>query len=151
MARGTLVLTVGVVVLGGVAAGSLVVSDTDYVHSLDATDATFNASEDGNLYYANLSERGQTVVDRTIERREYVVDDESETVAEFTYTTDHTNLGTGWYVIQRDGRTYAITTHRDTPGMLGGLLTLYVFTPLTLLGLALCVSGVLLRLRAIGD
>jgi hypothetical protein len=147
MDRGTAVLAIGAVMLVGAAAGGLVVSDTDYVHRLYSTNATFNASEDGHFRYANLSSRGQTAVDRTIERDQYVIDDESETVPEFEYPTDEIQLGTGWYVIQRDGQAYEITTIRDRSHLLDGLLTMFVIPALALLGVALCVSGVLLRLR----
>jgi hypothetical protein len=150
MDRATLVLAIGAVMLVGAAVGGPLVSDSDYVHRLYSTNTTFNASEPGHYRYANLSSRGQNVVDRTIERDQYAVDDESETVPEFEYPTDEIQFGTGRYVIQRDGRAYEITTIRDRSRLLGGLLTLFVFPALALLRIAFCVSGVLLRLRNAG-
>ncbi|SDE87984.1 hypothetical protein [Halorientalis regularis] len=139
--RGMAVLAIGAVMLVGAAGGGFVVFDSEYVHDLQNDAAVFDASTEGHLQYANLSERGQTAVDRTIERGEYVVEDESETAPEFMYIDD----GVGRYVIQRDGRAYEITTHREGPGM--GLLwfpAMFVLLPLGMAGAAFVVAGIIL-------
>jgi len=141
--RGTLMVAVGAILIVGVVVAGFVVFDSDYVHELENDSATFDASKEGHLRYANLSERGQTAVDRTIERGEYVVESESETAPEFEYTTDYQHLGTGWYVVQRDGRAYEITTSREGPGMgLGPLvISAVVLLPLAMIGSALLAFG----------
>jgi len=124
---------------------------TTSTNSNDST--TFVASTEGHLRYANLSTRGQTAVDRTIERGEYVVESESETAPEFEYTTDGTTLGMGWYVIQRDGRAYEITTSRDGPGMeLSPLVvSAVVLLPLAMIGSALLAFGASRRRNGTAD
>jgi len=141
--RGSWMVAVGTVLVVGAVAGGFVVFDSDYVHELENDSAAFDASTEGHLRYGNLSERGQTAVDRTIERGEYIVDREGETAPEFEYTTDGATLGMGWYVIQRDGRAYEITTSRDGSGM--GLsplvISAVVLLPLAMIGSALLAFG----------
>ncbi len=149
--RGRLMLSVGAVLIVAVAAGGFVPWDTDFIHREEPASDEFNASQEGHLHYENLSDRGRTIVDRTIERGEYAVEDESETVPEFEYPNHEIQYGTGWYVIQRDGRAYEITTTSDRSSLFSGLLTIFVFPLLALLGIALCVSGVLLRFRPEAD
>ncbi|AQL42825.1 hypothetical protein BV210_08920 [Halorientalis sp. IM1011] len=141
--RGTWMVAVGAILIVGVVIGGFAVFDSDYVHELENDSAAFNASKEGHLRYANLSERGQTAVERTIQHGEYVVDSESETAPEFEYTTDGATLGRGWYVVQREGRAYEITTSRDGPGMgLGPLvISAVVLLPLAMIGSALLAFG----------
>ncbi|RXK50464.1 hypothetical protein [Halorientalis pallida] len=139
--RGTWLVAVGAVMLAGAAGGGFVVFDSDYVHELQNDSAAFDASKEGHLHYANLSERGQEVVDRTIERGEYIVEREGETAPEFMYIDD----GVGRYIIQRNGRAYEITTHREGPGM--GLLwvpAMFILLPLGMAGAACVVAGIIL-------
>ncbi|SEN62259.1 hypothetical protein SAMN05216388_100448 [Halorientalis persicus] len=139
--RGTWLVAVGILMLAVAAVGGFVVFDSDYVHELQNDSAAFDASTEGHLHYANLSERGQEAVDRTIERGEYVVESEAETAPEFMYIDD----GDGRYVVQRDGRAYEITTHREGPGM--GLLwfpAMLLLLPLGMAGAACIVAGITL-------
>ena len=141
LGRGTWLVAVGALMFAGAAAGGFVVFDSEYVHELQNDSAAFNASKEGHLRYANLSERGQTAVDRTIERGEYVVEREDETAPEFMYLDD----GDGWYIVQRNGRAYEITTHREGPGM--GLLwfpAMLLLLPLGMAGAACVVAGIIL-------
>ena len=139
--RGTSLVFIGAVMFAVAAVGGFVVFDSEYVHELQNDSAAFDASTEGHLHYANLSERGQTAVDRTIERGVYVVEREDETAPEFMYIDD----GVGRYVVQRTDGAYEITTHREGPGM--GLLWLpamFVLPPLGMAGTALVVAGIIL-------
>ncbi|SEN62318.1 hypothetical protein SAMN05216388_100449 [Halorientalis persicus] len=141
LGRGRLMVFVGVVLIVAVAAGGFVLWDTDFVHRGEPASDEFNASQKGHLRYANLSERGRTIVDRTVERGEYVVESEGETAPDFRYTTDHSGPGIGWYLVQRDGRVHEITTYRDSPGFVAPVLTMVVLFPLAMLGSALLAFG----------
>jgi hypothetical protein len=125
---------------------SLPSQDTDYVHYTTDGYEEFDASKPGHVWYENLSDRGQTIVNRTVERGRFVVDDESGTAPELPYPSDTRNLT----YLNRSGSVYAIGTCTDAPGLPATIRTMYITGPLVLVGLALCVSGVLLRLRNTG-
>jgi len=138
--RGAALILVGLLLVGG-GVWSLPSQDTDYVHHTTDGYEEFNTSEPGHYRYENLSDRGQVIVDRTVERLRYVVDDESETAPEFPYPTDTTNVT----YVNRSGEVYAIGTYTDSPGLPATIRTMYVTGPLVLIGLGLCIYGVLRR------
>ncbi|WP_136717102.1 hypothetical protein [Halorientalis salina] len=143
--RSRLFLVLGTVLLLGSAWGGYQVWDVDYTHSLrDDEDVTFNASRMGHVSYENLSDHDQQVIDRTITRGKYTVETEDATVSRFTYTTDSSHLGSGWYVVQRHGQNYTILTHKNTPGLSGVLFTPVLFA-VGIVGLLLCILGILFR------
>jgi hypothetical protein len=141
--RSTVAMGIGALLLVGAVVGGFCVFDSEYVHELETESAAFNASKDGHLRYANLSVRGQEIVDKTVERGTYVVESDDQTAPEFEYTTDYAQFGTGMYVIQHDDQAYEITTSRDGPGMgLGAsVLSAVVLLPLAIVGSALLAFG----------
>ncbi len=73
--------------LVGAVVGGFLVFDTEYVHELENESAAFNPSKEGHLRNANLSVRGQEVVDETVDHGTYVVGSDDQTAPEFEYTT----------------------------------------------------------------
>jgi len=140
--RGQLYILAGLVLLLGSVGVGYEMWDVEYTHYLVSDDADFNASSEGYLQYSNLSDRGKEVVDRTIKRDKYVVDSETKTAPDFEYGTDHSSLGYGHYVVQRDGTNYSIRMYEGGPTFATPLFTVVLLIPLGLLGSGLCVKGI---------
>ncbi|MFD1588442.1 hypothetical protein ACFR9U_15775 [Halorientalis brevis] len=115
---------------------------TTYVHTLQSEgDTTFNETREGHIRYTSLSAHGQRVVANTIERGEYVVDTEDETVSHFDYPTDTSDLGSGWYVIHRGESNYTLMTHKQNDGVTD-FLSIVVLAATASVGLLLCYLGI---------
>lgn len=138
--RGWRYFYVGLVLVLGAwwAAGQ--VPDVTYVHNVTETNEQFDASEPGHLQYQNLSDRGKQVFDRALDEGEYAVTHENATASEFHYTTDHSNLGNGIYVVQYQGTNYSLVTSKRNGWVLRPLLRM-VSDFAGLVGALLLVAG----------
>jgi hypothetical protein len=121
-----------------------------YVHRVQpADDGTLaygiEYEEADVVAYDDLSERGRTVFDRAREDSPYVVDEESATAPEFTYTSDHVALGEGLYAVRHDGETYSLRAVRESGGLNAARWALALLLgAFRLLGAGLVVAGLAL-------
>jgi hypothetical protein len=142
---GIVLLIIAAVPIGG--SGS---TDTDYVHRVEpATNGTlaYGLEYDTNdvLSYENLSEPGQTVFNRAHADSPYVIENESDTVPDFTYTTDNIAVGHGLYPIRYSGTTYSIQTVQEGGGFnAAAWFFSLLFDAFRVLGIILIVVGALL-------
>jgi hypothetical protein len=122
-------------------------SDPNYAHHVEAADGgevayglTYDASD--VVAYGNLSTRGRTVFDRARADSPYVVENESATAPDFSYTSDHVAVGEGLYPVRYEGTVYSLRTERES----GEFDAAALFAGLALrgLGIILVVGGVLL-------
>ena len=122
-------------------------ADPDYVHHVEtAGDDTLTYGltygESDVLAYGNLSPRGREVFDRARADSPYVVENESATAPDFSYTSDHVAVGEGLYPIRYEGTVYSLRTERESTGV--NVAVLFVGLALRGLGLLLLVAGLLL-------
>lgn len=122
-------------------------ADPDYVHHVEAAgDGTLayglGYEERDVLAYGNLSARGREVFDRARADSPYVVEDESVTAPDFSYTSDHVAVGEGLYPVRYEGTVYSLRTERERASV--NVAALFVGLALRGLGLLLLVAGILL-------
>ena len=103
---GVILLIVGVIPVGGS-------FDGDYLHRVDpARNGTLahglEYEENDVLAYDNLSERGQAVFDHGLNDSPNLVENESATATDFTYTSDAVVVGNGLYPIRYSGDIYSL-------------------------------------------
>jgi hypothetical protein len=143
-------------VLLGLGVGCLVVAallggggsaDADYLHHVEIAESETLAygltyDERDVLAYENLSARGQRVFDRARADSPYVVETESATATDFSYTSDHVAVGEGLYAVRHEGTVYSLRTERESAGV--NVAALFVGLALRGLGMILVVAGILL-------
>ena len=122
-------------------------ADPAYVHHVEAagddTLAYGLTYEDRDvLAYGNLSARGQDVFDRARTDSPYVVENESATAPDFSYTSDHVAVGEGLYPVRYEGTVYSLRTERESADI--NVAALFAGLALRGLGLLLLVAGILL-------
>jgi hypothetical protein len=143
-----LAVGVGLLVASAVPVGNSV--DTDYVHRAEpATNGTLafgiEYEESDVRAHGNLSERGQRVVARAVADSPYVVENESATAPEFTYTSDHVALNEGLYAVRYEGETYSLLTERRSEGFnVAALVVGWVLAAARPVGALFVVAGLLL-------
>ena len=125
-------LGLGVVCLVAAAlVGSGGAADPDYVHHVEV-------AGDGTLAYSLTYE----VFDRARADSPYVVENESATAPDFSYTSDHVAVGSGLYPVRYEGTVYSLRTERERAGI--NVAALFVGFGLRGLGILLVVAGILL-------
>ena len=122
-------------------------ADPDYVHHVETASGDTLAygltyEERDVLAYGNLSTRGREVFDRARADSPYVVENESATAPDFSYTSDHVAVGEGLYPVRYEGAVYSLRTERESAGV--NVAALFVGLGLRGLGLLLLVAGILL-------
>jgi len=122
-------------------------ADPDYVHHVEAAGNGTLAygltyEESDVLVYGNLSARGQRAFDRARADSPYVVENESATAPDFSYTSDYVAVGEGLYPVRYEGTVYSLRTERESAGV--NVAALFVRLALRGLGILLVVAGILL-------
>ncbi|AZH26071.1 hypothetical protein [Haloplanus aerogenes] len=117
----TALIGVGLALLLVSTAPSTGTTDTDYAHHVEPAENGALAygleyDESDVLAYENLSVRGQQVFDRARADSPYVVENESATAPDFSYTSDNVAVGEGLYPVRYEGEVYSLRTERESGG-----------------------------------
>lgn len=122
-------------------------ADADYLHHVEVADGDALAyglsyEESDVVAYETLSTRGQQMFDRARADSPYVVENESATAPDFSYTSDHVAVGEGLYPVRYEGTVYSLRTERESGGF--NAAALFVGLALRGVGILLVVAGILL-------
>ncbi|MUV89008.1 hypothetical protein GJ629_03120 [Halapricum sp. CBA1109] len=136
-------------VVAGVGSVALGLGGTEYYHDVwDVEDSPPNVSDgnttdrpDGVYALSNLSDRGQTAVNRTLDGywtngSGYTITDEKQLPPEFFYETDAPSPGHGIYYVEYRGIYYEIVTGSSWQPL----------SPLVLVGFPTALFGVVIGL-----